>query len=111
MINNVCEDVYVPLSPSQAPVKALFDVQSNRNWLNDPKGNELAHDKTNKIACAPSEDSDQTAQSNQIFRCPHEERLGPKLPIARTAKTQIRLIFRCLREERLDPKHHENMPI
>ena len=37
--------------------------------------------KTNKIACAPSEnsdreDSDQTAQSDQSLRCPHEASLG-----------------------------------
>ena len=43
---------------------------------------EPPHDKTNKMACAPSEDSDQTghpasAQSDQSFRCPHEESLGP----------------------------------
>ena len=36
--------------------------------------NELPHDKTNKMACAPSEDSDQSAQSDQSLRCPHEER-------------------------------------
>ena len=35
------------------------------------------HDKTNKMACTPSEDSDQTGQSDQSIRCPHEESLGP----------------------------------
>ena len=30
--------------------------------------NEPPHDETNKMICAPSEDSD---------RCPHEESLGP----------------------------------
>ena len=30
-------------------------------------------------------------QSDQSLRCPHEEALGPKLPIERTAKTLIRL--------------------
>ena len=39
--------------------------------------------------CAPSEDSDQPGHQN--LRCPHEESLGPKLPIGRTAKTLIRL--------------------
>ena len=59
---------------------------------------EPPHDKTNKMACAPSEDSDQPghhAQSDQpghlpsliSLRCPHEESLGPKLPIECTAKT------------------------
>ena len=32
-----------------------------------------------------------SAQSNQSLRCPHEESLGPWLPIERTAKTLIRL--------------------
>ena len=31
------------------------------------------------------------AQSDQSLRCPHEESLGPKLPIKCTAKTLIRL--------------------
>ena len=33
--------------------------------------------QTNKMACAPREDSDQPYQS---FRCSHEESLGPYLP-------------------------------
>ena len=45
---------------------------------------EPRHDKTNKMICAPSEDSDQTDQS---LRCPPEAKLGPKLPIERTSKT------------------------
>ena len=57
---------------------------------------EPPHDKTNKMACAPSEDSDQPgqpgpAQSDQSLCCPHEESLGPWLPIERTVKTLIRL--------------------
>ena len=43
--------------------------------------NEPPHDKTNKMACAPSEDSNQSAwasaQSDQSLRCPHEESLDP----------------------------------
>ena len=42
------------------------------------------HDKTIKMACAPSKDSDQT-QSDQSLRCPHEETLGPKLSVEGTA--------------------------
>ena len=42
---------------------------------------EPSHDKTNKMACVPSEDSDQS------LRCPHEESLLPDLPIERTAWT------------------------
>ena len=47
---------------------------------------EPRHDKTNKMICAPSEDSDQPGQ-----RGPPEAKLGPKLPTERTAKTLIRL--------------------
>ena len=32
-----------------------------------------------------------SAQSDQSLRCPHEETLGPKLPIERTERTLIRL--------------------
>ena len=51
---------------------------------------EPPRDKTNKMACAPSEDSDQPghppslirvfavdAQADLSLRCPHEESLGP----------------------------------
>ena len=43
-------------------------------WLNDPQ-----HDKTNKMACAPSKDSDQPGHPPSLIslRCPHEETLGP----------------------------------
>ena len=55
--------------------------------------NEPHHDKTNKMACAHSEDSDQPGhpQSHQSLRCPLEETFGPSLPRKRTAKTLIRL--------------------
>ena len=35
--------------------------------------NEPPHDKTNKMACAPTK----TDQSDQSLCCPHEESLGP----------------------------------
>ena len=40
---------------------------------------ELADDKSNKITCAPSQDSDQPGNlpSDQSLCCPHEEGLGP----------------------------------
>ena len=40
---------------------------------------EPAHDKTYKMACAPSEDSDQPGHPPSLIslRCPHEESLGP----------------------------------
>ena len=38
-----------------------------------------AHDKTYKMACAPSENRSAwaSAQSDRSFRCPHEQSLGP----------------------------------
>ena len=45
---------------------------------------EPQHYKTNKMTCAPSEDSDQpghplslSTQSDQSLRCPHEDSVGP----------------------------------
>ena len=41
---------------------------------------EPLHDKTNKMTCAPSEDSDQPGHLPSLIRafaCPHEETLGP----------------------------------
>ena len=35
-----------------------------------------------------------SAQSDQSLRCPHEESLGPQLPIERTVKTQADLSLR-----------------
>ena len=37
------------------------------------------HDKTNKMECAPSEDSDQPGHPPSLMslHCPHEESLGP----------------------------------
>ena len=54
---------------------------------------EPPHDKTNKMAIAPSEDTDQSAHPPSLIslRCPLEEILGPQLPIERTTKTLIRL--------------------
>ena len=40
---------------------------------------EPPHDKTNKMACAPSEDS---VQSDQSLRCLHEESLGLSYPLS-----------------------------
>ena len=41
--------------------------------------NEPPHDKTNKVACAPSKNSDQPGHPPSLIslRCPHEESLGP----------------------------------
>ena len=45
------------------------------------------------MICAPSEDSDQPGHPPSLIslRCPHEETLGPQLPIEHTAKTPVRL--------------------
>ena len=54
---------------------------------------EPPYEKTSKMACVPSEDSDQPGHQPSLIshRCPHEENLGTELPIKRTAKTLIRL--------------------
>ena len=59
------------------------------------KTNELEHDKTNKMTCAPSEDSDQPGHLPSLIslRCLHEETMGHKLPTECTAKTLIRLCW------------------
>ena len=46
-----------------------------------------------KNECAPSEDSDQPGHPPSLISlcCPHEESLGPQLPIKCTVKTLIRL--------------------
>ena len=48
---------------------------------------ELQHDKTNKMTCAPSENSDQPRHPPSLIslRCLHEEALGPQLPIECTS--------------------------
>ena len=50
---------------------------------------EPPHDKTNKMICASSEDSDQPGYPPSLIslRCLHEETLDPQLPIERTVKT------------------------
>ena len=69
----------------------LWDCwKKERNtWYEPP------HDKINKMACVPSEDSDQPGHPPSLINlpCPHEESSGPsKLPIHwGTAKTLIRL--------------------
>ena len=53
------------------------------------KTNELEHDKTIKMTCAPSEDSDQNGHLPSLIslRYLYEETMGHKLPIVCTAKT------------------------
>ena len=59
------------------------------SFLSEPR-----HDKTNDVAVHPAKTQISLgihAQSDQSLRCPHEESLGPQLPIECTAKTLIRL--------------------
>ena len=52
-------------------VYPLYPVTQEEKYVSEPP-----HDKTNKMACAPSEDSDQTGRI-RVPRCSHEESLGP----------------------------------
>ena len=55
---------------------------------------ERTYDKTNKIACASSEDSDEPGHPPSLIslRCPNGKKSwGPELPTERTAKALIRL--------------------
>ena len=56
---------------------AWYDRNTDENDVKLP--NEPPHDKTNKMTCAPSEDSDQPGHLPSLIslRCPHEESLGP----------------------------------
>ena len=63
-------------------------------WLfcSDKYQNEPPHDKTNSVVVRPAKTQIWAcAQSDQSLCCPHEENLGPYLPIERPAKTLIRL--------------------
>ena len=53
----------------------------------------LHKDKTNKMTCAPSEDSDQPGHLPSLIslHCPYEEAWSPCLSLERTAKALIRL--------------------
>ena len=53
------------------------------------KKNESGLDKTYKMGCVPSEDSDQPGHSPSLISlcCLHEESLGPYLPIECTVMT------------------------
>ena len=54
-------------------------------FVYNPRISKAQQDKTNKITCAPSEDTDQSGHcsvslSGQSLRWPHEETLGQYLP-------------------------------
>ena len=71
----------------------LFLLQNDWHLPQKNKIIEPPHDKTNKMTWAPSNDSEQPEHPLSLTRvcCPHEEKLGPYLPIDRTVKTLIRL--------------------
>ena len=73
-----------------------LNLQSDANTCTMELGQyDLVHDKAYKMPCAPSKDSDQPrliwVWADLSLRHPHEESLGPWLPIECTAKTLIRL--------------------
>ena len=58
-------------------------------FLGFQNANEPEHDKTNKMTCGPSEDSDQPGHLPSLVRlcCLLEESLDPVLPIKHTVNT------------------------
>ena len=55
------------------------------------KENGMCAQRRLRSAWASAQSDQASAQSDQSFRCPHEDGLGPYLPIERTSKTMIRL--------------------
>ena len=77
-------------------VAHLFSYKSEKvlkqdSWLHHQNPFDMPHNKTNKIACAPSEDSD---QSDQSLHCPHEESLGD-LSYPLSAQQRLIRLGRC----------------
>ena len=56
-----------------------LDAEQLPTWRNSQQLNDLQHDETNKLTCAPSKDSDHPGHPSSLIslRCPHEETLGP----------------------------------
>ena len=76
--NSVDTDQTAPFS--LICVNSVCPYLSVQKLITEPHSFEPPHDKTNKMACAPSEDlaqPEQSAQSDQSLRCAHEETLGP----------------------------------
>ena len=65
----------LPISNS----KPDHNINAHTKFGENPLIFEPEHDKTNKVACAPSEDSDQPGHLLSLVSllCPHEESLGP----------------------------------
>ena len=68
-----CKPSYLGTRSSFLWIAIQYEKQVS-DQLNKPQ-----HDKTNKLTCAPSEDSDQLGHPSSLIslRCPHEESLGP----------------------------------
>ena len=65
--------------PNSPPLSKITNLDVQLTALLGRARNELPHDKTNKMTCAPSEDRSAwtSARSDQSLRCLHDERLGP----------------------------------
>ena len=71
-----------------------FDIDFPKGELSqDDREGEFTNEQTNKMTCAPSEDSDQPGHPPSLIslRCPLKETLGLWLSIKRTANALIRL--------------------
>ena len=57
----------------------MLNSEREQKFIECNMTNESLRDKTNKMACVPSEDSDQSGHPSSLIslRCPHEESLGP----------------------------------
>ena len=68
-----------------------LEIESLQCWRT--RQIEPQHNKTNKMKCAPSKDTNQPTQPRLLnsLLCLHEEALGPWLSMEHTAKTLIRL--------------------
>ena len=87
-VNWVCAACLYHLSRLHHHLYRLHRSWNNSTMVNQPYKIEPYHDRTNKMVCAPSKDSDQ--RCDQRLRCQPEKPLGPKLP-NKTAKTQVSL--------------------
>ena len=74
------------LAPPRTPTTTLL-LSAENNYFMRKQTVELRHNISYKIACAPSEDSDQPAQADQSLRCPLEDASVPWLPTEYSAKT------------------------
>ena len=90
--NRTAADLVVPVVvvvPARKDIRTMsLEQMIDWWWFHIPVNtikdiSEPPHDKTNKMTCAHSEDSDQPGHPPSLIslRCSHEEALGPKLSI------------------------------